>query len=134
MKKLNKIINFLLIFTLLFSHIPIAKAAGSANVSFSGASSATVGTNIEITMVINNINGAKAIQSFGGILEYDDTYLQYVSFAKIVDFSSGKYNETSKKLSIYAGDTTEWATGSSNNMVKFVFKPLKSGSNQLMLI
>lgn len=96
MKKLNKIINFLLIFTLLFSHIPIAKAAGSANVSFSGASSATVGTNIEITMVINNINGAKAIQSFGGILEYDDTYLQYVSFAKIVDFSSGKYNETSK--------------------------------------
>ena len=131
MKKLNKIINFLLIFTLLFSHIPIAKAAGSANVSFSGASSATVGTNIEITMVINNINGAKAIQSFGGILEYDDTYLQYVSFAKIVDFSSGKYNETSKKLSIYAGDTTEWATGSSNNMVKFVFKPLKSGSTTI---
>lgn len=131
MKNIKKIINLLLIVTLLFSNIPKAHAAGSASVIISGASTATVGTNVEVTLVINNINGAKAIQSFGGILNFDSTYLQFVSYSKLVGFSSGKYNETSKKLSIFAGDTDEWATASSNNMVKFVFKPLKAGSTTI---
>ncbi len=113
----------------LFSYLNVY--AGSANVSLNGTSEIAVGKNIEIIVNVNNIQGAKAIQSFGGSLSFDSEYLQYVSYTKLSGFSSGVYSPSSKKLSLYSGDVSEWLTGSSNNIVKFVFKTLKPGNTTI---
>lgn len=96
-------IKFLAFAVLLFLFSYLNVYAGSANVSLNGTSEIAVGKNIEIIVNVNNIQGAKAIQSFGGSLSFDSEYLQYVSYTKLSGFSSGVYSPSSKKLSLYSG-------------------------------
>lgn len=133
MTDIKRNIKFLAFAILLFLFSYLNVYAGSANVSLNGSSSVIVGKNVEIVVNVNNINGAKAIQSFGGVLDFDSEYLQFVSSSKLIGFSSGKYSEASKKISFYSGDTSEWTTGSSINIVKFVFKTLKPGNTTVKI-
>lgn len=125
---MKKIINILLIAFLLITQIPIVNAAGSATVSFSGTSTATVGTNIELTLMVSNVSGSPGISSFGGTIKFDSEYLEYVSNTNISGFGSYTFNKNSSMVSTYAGGQDEWTSGTSANLVKFVFKPKKAGS------
>jgi len=129
MKRLQKIFSIVLMLGLLFTHIPIAKAAGSSTLVFNGASSVFVGNTIELTLEVKNISGAtNGVAGVGCVIEYDKDYLEYVSFESLASFGV-KYAEGTSKIAGFAiGDNI---TGASSNLIKFRFKAKKDGKTTI---
>ena len=81
MKRLNKTINLLLIVAMLFTQLPVVQAAGSATVNLNGSSTATTGSNIELTVALANVTGAvDGVAGFQANVAYDAEYLEFVSY------------------------------------------------------
>lgn len=131
MKRIEKIFKIALIVAMLFINLPITKAAGTADLGFSGSSSATVGSNIEITLVVNNISGVpNGISGVNAEIVFDSNYLEFVECKSLASFNIS-YVESAKKIAGFAVGNN--ITTSSANLVKFTFKPLKKGSTKLEL-
>lgn len=132
MKKINKFIKLLLIVAILLTGIPTAHATGSATLSFSGSSSVTVGSNIEVTLAVSNINNVDGgIAAVGGRLSFDEEYLEYVSSQSLAPYTI-TYAGTSKKIAGIAF-SEEDRIRNNTNLIKFTFKALKSGSTTVSL-
>lgn len=131
MKKLNKIINIVLVAFLLFAQIPIVNAAGSVTVNLNGANTATVGGKYELTVAISNVTGAEGgIAGFGGYLEFDEDYLEYESYQSLAIFDVD-YEASSKGVAGFSTSLSKRITGTSANLTKIVFKVKKKGSTTI---
>lgn len=133
MKKLNKLINILLVAVLFMAQIPFVNAA-SATINLTGANTATNGGNYELTIAVANISGATGgVASFEGKLVFDEEYLEYSSSQSLSTLGVS-YATKSKKMAGVPSSDEDRITASSFNAIKFVFKVKKSGTTTINLI
>ena len=104
-------------------------AAGSATATYTGNSSVTVGSNITLNFNISNISGATngKLVSFGGYIDFDSSYLQFVSATGLNGFTAS-LNTNNHKIALvdYALNGT-----SGGNIGSVTFKALKSGTTSV---
>ncbi len=133
MKKLNKIINLLLIVAMLFTQLPVVQAAGSATVNLNGSSTATTGSNIELTVALANVTGAvDGVAGFQANVAYDAEYLEFVSYTGLTKFSVD-YDDSVKMIAGVALTRPTRVTDSSFNLIKLVFKTKKKGNTTVTI-
>ena len=113
-------------------------AAGSTKCEISGSSSTTsstasanVGSNVTIYVRVTGLNGNKVV-SAGGDIEYDSSYLEYVSASNLSGWSNnsrkmsdGLYRNNVMDNSMEDPITTDKTTYS------ITFKTLKTGTTQV---
>ena len=114
-------------FILLFAFaIGTVFAAGSASATFTGNSTVTTGSNITLSFSISNLSGAtnNKLVSFGGYIDYDSSYLQYVSAVGANGFTAS-VNTNNHKIALvdYALNGT-----SGGSIGSVTFKALKAGT------
>ena len=136
--KMKKIFNSLIIaFVVLFTGISSVFAAGSATMSLSGNSSVVKGSNITLTISVDNISGSVdgKVSGIGGFINFDPTYLEYVSYSVVDTDNWGKSIKTTNiatgKLGKFAAYDSSGESSKSGGIAKVVFKALKSGSTTL---
>ncbi len=131
---MKKSLKYLLI-AMLMLFPTVVFAAGSAKCDISGSSSstttstsATLGSNVTIYVRVNSLNG-NSIVSAGGDINYDTSYLEYVSAQNLTDWSNnsrkvrdGLYRNNVMDNSMENPITSDKATYS------VTFKTLKEGS------
>lgn len=129
MKKINKLFAIILTIAMLFTNVPIASAAGSASLGFSGSDSVTVGSTFDITLAVSNVQGATGgISGVNGKISYDADFLEYVGTASLAGFQV-TYVDSSKKYAGFAVGNN--ITSSSSNLVKITFKAKKTGETTI---
>ena len=136
--KLKRIINSLIItFVALFAGLSSVFAAGSATMSLTGNSSVVKGSNITLTISVDNISGSVdgKVSGIGGFINFDPEYLQYVSYAVVDTDNWGKSIKTANvatgSLGKFAAYDSSGETSKSGGIARVVFKALKSGSTTL---
>lgn len=133
MKRLNKTINLLLIVAMLFTQLPVVQAAGSATVNLNGSSTATTGSNIELTVALANVTGAvDGVAGFQANVAYDAEYLEFVSYTGLTKFSVD-YDDSVKMIAGVALTKPTRVTDSSFNLIKLVFKTKKKGNTTVTI-
>lgn len=115
------------------TYITTVFAAGSANLSIEGNSTVAEGSNITLTIAVNNITSdAGGVVSVGGTIKFNPTYLQYVSSDASMAPYQTQYqaaNAASGSIKIAALDNSmESGITSSARMISVTFKALKKGS------
>ena len=115
----------------LFSFCLKVNASGTASVGFSGDASVPLNKNITVKLYVSNVTGTQGgIVSMGGNLNFDSTYLEYVSGTGITTPYTFQIN-TNASYKIAGLDPTlsnGISSTSQTNVFTFVFKPLKKGS------
>ncbi len=131
MKKMKKVITLILLLAIFIANIPIVKAAGTASVGFGGSSTATTGSNFEITIKATNIkdvpNGISGVQ---GTIVYDTDYLEFVDSTSLASFSVSYQDNVKKFIGFAVGNNI---TSSSADLFKIKFKAKKKGATEIKI-
>src|SRR5574344_1509522 len=138
MKKSIKLFSIVAIVTsLVLSLIVHVAAGGSATLSITGNSSVAVGDEITLSVVVSNVTSdSGGVESVGGTVKFDTTYLEYVSSTGATSpysFSNNKIAEGQYKIAgidftASAGITT------TTTVYTFVFKALQVGSTTVSFV
>jgi len=127
MKRVNKIINLVLIITMLFVFMPQVKAAGSATFAFSGPSSTTVGSTIEVSLNVSNIqNVPLGINAIGAKIIFDTNYLELTKTTSLSAMPTS-FGKTSKKIA-FLSSSEDFNISANSGIMKFTFTVLKTGT------
>lgn len=127
-----KILMILSVLWQLFAACIPVYAAGTATIAFEGNSTVSVGETITIKMYIKNLSNVPGgVTALGGKLNFDDTYLEYVSGTGATSpysFSMNNYKiagmTIDSSVSIITGDTLIYT---------FNFKAKQTGTTQITL-
>lgn len=140
MRQKNKIINSLIIaFIVLFTGISSVFAAGTATMSLTSNNTVTKGSNITVTLNVNNITGTVDGKAYGieAFVNFDPTYLQYVSNSLADSDNWSKQVGTANVSTGKVGKIAAWdgtlGAGRSGSIISLTFKSLKSGSTTLSI-
>ena len=128
---MKKIFNsILLVITLLFISINNVKAEGVISVNYISKDSITEGSIINVDININNVSASTdgKMYSLGGYIDFDDEYLEFVSFEGKNGFD-GLINEKNYKIALI--DYTLSKGSNSGIIGTITFKTIKSGETTI---
>jgi len=128
---MKKILNsILLVITLLFISINNVKAEGVISVNYISKDSITEGSIINVDININNVSASTdgKMYSLGGYIDFDDEYLEFVSFEGKNGFDA-LINEKNYKIALI--DYTLSKGSNSGIIGTITFKTIKSGETTI---
>lgn len=127
MRRTNRVLSiFLIIVTIAFTFMPTVHAAGSATFSFSGPSSATVGSTIEVSLNVSNLKDIPlGINAIGSKIAFDSEFLEYQKYTSLSTMPTS-YATKSSKIA-FLSSSVDFNISENSGIVKFTFKAIKAG-------
>lgn len=129
-KIFSRIVSIILVIGVLFVHMPVAHAAGSATVTLSASSTTpSVGGTVEVTVGLSNItNATNGVAGFQGTLAYDSDILE-IDEAKQTPIAIGtSYSDSTKTIAGISIMPATHIKTTSSGLVKLTFKVKAAGS------
>lgn len=134
MKKLKSLVAIVLGFFLVYATTVFA--AGSVTVGMGGNSSVAVGSTIDVTIYLDNVNAStEGIIAFQGDIHFDTNYLELVTVTPASSPYSFDYEVGGTDVVYLTGLDTSFRKGIKSNttIYTFTFKALKNGTTTVTL-
>lgn len=129
-------LKILMVLSILISQFGFATsvfAAATCTVGFSSNSTVPINENITVSMYVSNISGTNGgITSVGGFLDFDSSYLEYVS-GTISSSYLGDINPSNHKVGILMLASKIQNNASQTTIATFVFKAKKAGTTTITI-
>ena len=115
--------------------ITTVNAVGNVDIELSGSDSININENITLSFNVNSVEGSSdgKLYSFGGYVNFDPTYLQYVSFTGSNGWTGLTGGLSSNRIKISSLDFSMSNGISSGTIGTITFKAIKGGNTTITM-